>query len=53
MINPTAVRRVAPEAFDLGLSGPTMTSLLLTDQNGQDIQPANDQEGGFRHIVGE
>jgi hypothetical protein len=62
-IKPTAVRRVAPqgsgfegadfEASTLGLSGPTIASLLLTDRNRSERPPPNDQESGFRHSVGE
>jgi hypothetical protein len=36
-----------------GSDGPAMGSLLLTDRNRPGRQPPNDQEGGFRHIVGE
>jgi hypothetical protein len=38
---------------NLGSDGPTMGSLLLTDRDRPGLQPPNDQEGGFRHIVGE
>ena len=65
---PIAVRRVAPGNRELagggpadkvlidtnlGSDGPTMGSLLLTDRDRPGLQPPNDQEGGFRHIVGE
>src|ERR1700687_3413070 len=57
-IKPTAVRRVDPADWplagrELGPSGSTIASLLLTDQNRSEPQPPNDHEGGFRHIVGE
>src|SRR5438067_7333494 len=57
-IRPTAVRRVAPEGWDsetgvLGSNGATMVSLPLTDQNRPGCPLPKDQEGGFRHIVGE
>ena len=54
-MRPSAVRRVAPGSRDkdLGSGGPTMGSLLLTDRKRPGLQPPNDQEGGFRHIVGE
>ncbi len=57
-IKPTAARRVAPEGLglagtDLGSSGPTIVSLLLTDRNRPGRPPANDQGDGFRHIVDE
>src|SRR3954452_20390415 len=38
-IRPTAVRRVAPEKGDLGLSGATITSLLSTDEKRPRHQP--------------
>src|SRR5450759_4434226 len=48
-IRPTAVRRVAPEAGDVGSSlgfrGPAIASLLLTDRNRPGLPPVNDQEG--------
>src|SRR5437016_4128037 len=57
-IRPTAVRRVAPEGWDsetgvLGSNGATMVSLPLTDRDRPGCPPPKDQEGGFRHIVGE
>src|SRR6202030_1569862 len=53
---PLAVRRVSPEAggpedSGLGLGGPTIISLLLTDQ--PERVPQSIRRGGFRHIVGE
>src|SRR3984957_9961591 len=55
---PSAVRRVGPGSRALagrnfGSGGPTMGSLLLTDRKRPGLQPPTDQEGGFRHIVGE
>jgi hypothetical protein len=38
---------------DLGLSGPIIVSLLLTGRNRPALQPPGDQEGGYRHIVGQ
>src|ERR1700689_5472961 len=62
-ISPIAARRVAPgnrdsagkylAGRDFGSDGPTMGSLLLTDRSCPGLQPPNDQEGGFRHIVDE
>src|SRR5580704_17674241 len=62
-IRPTADRRVAPAGWGpesrvspaggLVLSGPTITSLLLTGRNRPERHPRDDQAGGFRHIVGE
>src|SRR5205823_10334655 len=57
-IRPTAVRRVTPEGWDsekgvLGSNGATMVSLPLTDRDRPGCPLPKDQEGGFRHIVGE
>src|ERR1700678_4530218 len=55
---PIAVRRVVPrgwalEGRNLGSGGPTILSSPLAGRNRPGLQPPNDQEGGFRHIVGE
>src|ERR1700716_942776 len=52
-INPSADRRVAPEGSDLGLSGPTILISSLDRPKSARTSPPDDQEGGFRHIVGE
>src|SRR3984957_4201879 len=42
-IRPTAVLRVAPEGWDLGLSGPAIASLPLTDRHRPGRPPPGDQ----------
>ena len=43
-MRPTAVRRVAPAALELGLSGPTIRSLLLSEPNRPGRRRSRDQE---------